>query len=142
MRVCAPGVPAAGVPDKTPVVVFSCSPVGSGADTDQVKGAVPPERCNVVLYERPTRALGKGELVVIKSEVMVNGTGGTVEAVCLTGELLSITENVWFVVPTVPFNGMPLMMPGPTILNCKPFGKLGDTDHVYGGTPPVAVNVV
>jgi len=50
VRLCVPAVPAAGVPVIWPVDGFRLSTAGSAGVTDQVKGATPPERCNVVLY--------------------------------------------------------------------------------------------
>lgn len=69
-------------------------------------------------------------MVVIKSDVIVNGSGGTVEAVCLNGALESKTVKVWVVVPIVPVSGVPLMVPGDATLNCNPFGSAGRTDQV------------
>ena len=44
-----PTVPVAGVPLIVPVDAFRLSAGGSGWSTDQVRGAHPPELCNVVL---------------------------------------------------------------------------------------------
>ena len=67
---------------------------------------------------------------MIKSDVMVKESGGSVEAVCLNGVLESKTVNVWVVVPIVPVSGVPLMEPGDATLNCNPFGSAGKTDQV------------
>lgn len=42
-------MPGAGVPVIAPLVVLNCSPLGNGAEIDQVKGATPPDRARVVL---------------------------------------------------------------------------------------------
>ncbi len=67
---------------------------------------------------------------MIKSDVMVKESGGSVEAVCLNGVLESMTVKVCVVVPIMPVSGVPLIVPGEATLNCSPFGKLGSTDHV------------
>lgn len=67
---------------------------------------------------------------MIKSDVIVKGSGGTVEAVFLIGALLSITVKVCVVVPIVPVSGVPLMVPADATLNCNPFGSAGRTDQV------------
>jgi hypothetical protein len=46
------------------------------------------------------------------------------------GVVESVTVNVWFVVPSVPASGMPLIVLDDTTLSCNPFGSAGFTDHV------------
>ena len=50
----------------------------------------------------------------------------------------STTVTVYVAGTVLAFNGVPLMIPGPSKLKNNPLGNAGETDHVYGGIPPVA----
>jgi len=49
VRVRVPSVVNAGIPAISPVAGFRLRLFGRGGVTDHVKGAAPPDRCNVVL---------------------------------------------------------------------------------------------
>src|SRR5439155_959465 len=128
-------VAAVGVPLITPA--DSDKPAGKVAGaTDHVYGGVPPVAVNGCEYATATVPAGSGDAVVITS----GGGAGLIvidsgfDTVC---EPLSLTCTLK--VAVVAAVGIPLITPADSD---KPAGKVaGATDHVYGGVPPVAVNV-
>ena len=51
------------------------------------------------------------------------------ELVWCIGLAASVTVNVWLVVPLLPANGTPLIVPGDKTFNTNPFGNAGLTDQ-------------
>src|SRR5437867_128668 len=129
-------VAVVGIPLITPA--DSDKPAGKVAGaTDHVYGGVPPVAVNVCEYATPTVPAGSGDVVVITSD---GGAAGLIvidsefEMVC---EALSLTWTLKLAV--VAAVGIPLITPADSD---KPAARRSsDPDHVYGGVPPVAVNV-
>jgi len=117
-----------GVPEITPVAPVRLSPGGrEPADTDQVRGAVPPVDARVVEYAAPTVVLGS-ELVVIK------GAAATVIVKGFVAEAPTVSVTLIVKLPAGAV-GVPLITP--LGLRVKPVGSVPvTTDQVGVPVPP------
>jgi hypothetical protein len=126
-----------GVPEITPVLVFSVSPAGSDpAVMLHVYGAVPPTAPSMNEYAVPTMPAGSGDVDVIVSFATIMMLRFAV-AVLLSA---SVTFTVKLELPAVV--GVPDITPVLEFSD-NPAGNVPLLMlHVYGVTPPVAASVV
>ena len=123
------------VPEITPVALARLSPAGSDpAETDQVRGAVPPDDARVVEYAALTVVLGS-EVVVIE------GAAATAIESTFVVEAPAPSESRIVKLGALAV-GVPEITPVP-LARLSPAGsEPADTDQARGDVPPEEASVV
>jgi hypothetical protein len=122
-----------GVPEITPVVLFTVNPSGSGVAVHEYTSD-PPVALSCVLYDVPLTPIGSDVVVITKGCAKIV----SVRAVCAVcgGELESVTVMVRLLVPGT--DGAPLIKPD--VESDKPRGMVVRTFQVSCPVPPDEVN--
>jgi hypothetical protein len=123
---------APGVPEIVPPA-DRLNPAGSDpTDTDHEYGADPPEAASACEYAVPTVPVVSDVVVISNAALIVSDSAFVAFLLAL-----SVTFTVKLLVPAVP--GVPEIVPPADRLS--PAGRDPiDTDHEYGGDPPLALN--